>query len=70
VLNINGAGSYLRQIAAMHDWKRTAADVVQLQQDLQASLYVCAKQLVLPEVKVRHDSIPMYTFEVCCKGAH
>lgn len=45
------AGSYLRQIAAVHDWKPTGADIAHLQ-DLQATLTACAQQLVLPEVKV------------------
>lgn len=51
-LSTTGAGSYLRQIAALHDWEQTAADMAQLHQDLQAALASCAKQLLLPAVKV------------------
>lgn len=56
----DSAGNYLRQIAAVHDWKQAAAslgsEVDQLRQDLQsvtqAVMASCAQQLVLPEVKV------------------
>jgi hypothetical protein len=50
--SIGAAGSYLRQIAALHDWESTASGVAQLQQDVQGVLAACAKQIILPEVKV------------------
>jgi hypothetical protein len=52
-----GAGGYLRQIAEAHDWRQTAADAAQIGQDLQKSLTYCAKQLILPEVKVRSSKV-------------
>jgi hypothetical protein len=41
----------------VHDWKQTAADAAQMGQDLQKSLAYCAKQLILPEVKVRSNTV-------------
>jgi hypothetical protein len=55
-LRTDSAGNYLRQIAAVHDWKQAAAslgsEVDQLRMDLQSVMSSCAQQLVLPEVKV------------------
>jgi len=61
------AGSYLRQIAAVHDWKQIGADVAHLQLDLQATLTACAQQLVLPEAKVSSSrGVCIFTAPAAC----